>query len=151
MMATRIQITIPDELAQRLEPWRDRMNISKVCAEAIQSEITTLEASLTPEIEGLAEIIARLREHKASLEQSDYATGLADGDSFARKRAGYDDFIRYGVIAESIELDQVELPDDVEALLEAAIREGEVTDRWSYTAGWLDGLQKIWDAIKDKV
>ena len=49
--ARKLTITIPDELGERLEPWRDRMNISKVCAEAIEEEIGRLE-TLWSSIEG---------------------------------------------------------------------------------------------------
>ena len=42
--AKKLTITIPDELGERLELWRDRMNISKVCAEAIAEEIDRLES-----------------------------------------------------------------------------------------------------------
>jgi hypothetical protein len=43
--AKKLTITIPDELGERLELWRDRMNISKVCAEAIAEEIGRLESA----------------------------------------------------------------------------------------------------------
>ena len=49
--AKKLTITIPDELSERLELWRDRMNISKVCAEAIAEEIGRLE-SMWSNIEG---------------------------------------------------------------------------------------------------
>ena len=49
--AKKLTITIPDELGERLELWRDRMNISKVCGEAIAEEIGRLE-SMWSNIEG---------------------------------------------------------------------------------------------------
>jgi hypothetical protein len=49
--AKKLTITIPDELGERLEQWRDRMNISRVCAEAIAEEIDRLE-SIWSNIEG---------------------------------------------------------------------------------------------------
>ena len=42
--AKKLTITIPDKLGERLELWRDRMNISKVCADAIEEEIGRLES-----------------------------------------------------------------------------------------------------------
>jgi hypothetical protein len=41
--ARKLTISIPEELARRLEPWRERMNISRVCSEAIAQEIDALE------------------------------------------------------------------------------------------------------------
>jgi hypothetical protein len=46
MMATKLTITVPDELAKRLEPHREHMNISRVCAEALEAELKSREAHL---------------------------------------------------------------------------------------------------------
>jgi hypothetical protein len=45
-MATKLTITIPDELARRLEPHREHMNISRVCAEALEAELKSRETHL---------------------------------------------------------------------------------------------------------
>ncbi len=45
-MATKLTITIPDELAKRLEPHREHMNISRVCAEALEAELKSRETHL---------------------------------------------------------------------------------------------------------
>ncbi len=45
-MATKLTITVPDELAKRLEPHREHMNISRVCAEALEAELKSREAHL---------------------------------------------------------------------------------------------------------
>ncbi len=45
-MATKLTITVPDELAKRLEPHREHMNISRVCSEALEAELKSREAHL---------------------------------------------------------------------------------------------------------
>jgi post-segregation antitoxin (ccd killing protein) len=45
-MATKLTITVPDELAKRLEPHREHMNISRVCAEALEADLKSREAHL---------------------------------------------------------------------------------------------------------
>jgi post-segregation antitoxin (ccd killing protein) len=45
-MATKLTITVPDELAKRLEPHREHMNVSRVCAEALEAELKSREAHL---------------------------------------------------------------------------------------------------------
>ena len=45
-MATKLTITIPDDLAKRLDPHRDHMNISRVCSEALEAELNLREAHL---------------------------------------------------------------------------------------------------------
>jgi post-segregation antitoxin (ccd killing protein) len=42
-MTKKLTISIPEELWSELEPWRDRMNVSAVCARAIQEEIKLLK------------------------------------------------------------------------------------------------------------
>ena len=45
-MATKLTITVPDELAKRLEPHREHMNISRVCSEALEAELNLREVHL---------------------------------------------------------------------------------------------------------
>ncbi len=45
-MATKLTITVPDELAKRLEPHREHMNISRVCSEALEAELKLREVHL---------------------------------------------------------------------------------------------------------
>jgi hypothetical protein len=42
-MSTKLTISIPDELARQLEPWRGRMNLSRISAEAIAEELAMLK------------------------------------------------------------------------------------------------------------
>lgn len=42
--ARKLTITIPEKLAERLDLWRDEMNISKICAEAIETRVLVFEA-----------------------------------------------------------------------------------------------------------
>ncbi len=45
-MATKLTITVPDELAKRLEPHREHINISRICAEALEADLKSREAHL---------------------------------------------------------------------------------------------------------
>ncbi len=45
-MATKLTITVPDDLAKRLEPHREHMNISRICAEALEADLNSREAHL---------------------------------------------------------------------------------------------------------
>ena len=45
-MTYKLTVSIPTDVAHRLEPFRDRMNISRVCARAIEWEIAMLETHL---------------------------------------------------------------------------------------------------------
>ena len=42
--AKKLTITIPEELAERILPWRDRLNLSEIATAAIQNAVTELSA-----------------------------------------------------------------------------------------------------------
>ena len=44
----RISISIPDELAARLEPVKDHLNVSQVCRDALEHRITAFEGTAGP-------------------------------------------------------------------------------------------------------
>jgi post-segregation antitoxin (ccd killing protein) len=44
-MAKRINITIPNEIAENLEKYRSKMNISQICARALAEEVCRQEAA----------------------------------------------------------------------------------------------------------
>lgn len=61
--AARIMITIPAELAERLEPYRGRFNISAVCADALRQQVESMDAQERQrdnELEHLRREVARL-------------------------------------------------------------------------------------------
>ena len=55
----RLNITIPDELHQRLARWRDRVNVSRICQESITRELDKLE-ELPAEVQAMQRALARL-------------------------------------------------------------------------------------------
>jgi predicted transcriptional regulator len=153
MAATKLTITIPDDLAERLDPVRDKMNISKVCAAAIDREVSML-ADLPVDVQELAATIARLRAEKAEAEQEDYNTGLEWGQQYAEGRASYAELMDYASIPgriDPITLD--ELPEEErEGFAEQRADWGlQVVNPDRFARGWLDGLLAVWGALKGKV
>jgi hypothetical protein len=152
--ATRVSITIPDDLAERLEPYRDRMNISKVCSEAIERELSTL-VELPVEVQKLTATIAELRMEKAELEQDDYNIGLDWGQRYAEEKARLMEFTLYETIHDSIDhITFDKLPEDVRDnfIYSQNDAPGEfVYNPEKFAQGWLDGLMAVWKVIKDKV
>lgn len=60
-MAQKLTITIPDEVALELEPFREQINISTICAEAIRREIVARNVSAKVVDVTLERVAARLR------------------------------------------------------------------------------------------
>ena len=160
MMATKLTITIPDELAERLEPWRDRMNISKVCAAAIHREVATLE-KLPQEVQLITNLIKRLRREKAEHYQEGYPVGYERGIEYAIRYARYPEFLHFM----EVEAELQRLPPDahpdfelpVEALEQLAIDrqksadQAKVIDPLAYKQGWLAGVMTVWRLIESKL
>jgi hypothetical protein len=75
----RLNITIPEALYARLEQLRDRINLSKVCATALEKEVTMLEGQ--PNITDPR--IARLLQRLQSMRERWYQRGYDDGIQWA--------------------------------------------------------------------
>jgi hypothetical protein len=159
-MATKLTITIPDELDRQLDPWRDRMNISRVCAAAIEREIETVSAGLSPEAENYAKTILRLRTQSAEFYAREHNSGRRDGMAYARAEATFEEFLKCAEIAATLKAlrdhptlgqHKFTLPDEGELNLAQLKQVGDVTDEDSYREGWIEGMMVVWDAIKDKV
>ena len=75
----RLNITLPDVLYARLEQLRDRINLSKVCATALEKEVTMLEGQ--PPITDPR--IARLLQRLQSARERWYQRGYEDGIQWA--------------------------------------------------------------------
>jgi len=145
-MATKLTITIPDDLAERLDPWRERMNISRVCSEAIAKELAIL-ADLPREVKELTDVIHRLRTEKAESNQQDYQTGFEDGMAYAHG-ATYDEFV---IWCEPAMDEMHNLPEFANDHLNELLQEGDVLDARLYKQGWRAGMVAIWKRVKDKV
>jgi post-segregation antitoxin (ccd killing protein) len=158
-MAKKLTITIPDELAERLAPWRERMNLSRICSAALEREVAA-RAELADEVREFAALIARLRAQKPAPLRRDYQAGLDSGVAYAKAEATYQEFVRYedlwqmaqalGEQAEAVAGDW-ELPPAEGRRLVDLRRRGLVEDGAVYRLGWLDGLMAVWYRVEGKV
>jgi hypothetical protein len=75
----RLNITVPDALYARLEQLRDRINLSKVCATALEKEVTMLEGQPNITDPRIARLVQRLQ----SMRERWYQRGYDDGIQWA--------------------------------------------------------------------
>src|SRR5258708_13208089 len=61
VLMARLNITLPDVLYARLEQLRDRINLSKVCATALEKEVTMLEGQPPITDPRIAQLLQRLQ------------------------------------------------------------------------------------------
>lgn len=144
----RLNITVPDELYQRIEKWRDRLNLSRLCQDAISREIDKLE--LVPEdVRQMHEALSRLGEEKANVERSCFRKGVYDGLEWARE-AEYAALKQWG--------EQAPEADALEAALrgpaaDAAAAHSSGID-WHpqpYAEGWIAGVRQFWGRAKNRL
>jgi len=72
----RLNITLPDMLYARLEQLRDRINLSKVCATALEKEVTMLEGQPTITDPRIAQLLQRLQSTRERWHQRGYEDGI---------------------------------------------------------------------------
>jgi post-segregation antitoxin (ccd killing protein) len=109
-MAQRINISIPDELHAELEKWREQLNVSGICQEALRKEVARLEAVATAGGD-LDAVVKRLRAEKDEWEKHWYEVGIQLGHEWAR-RAPYQRLLEWEPIARPAPEDAVALVAD---------------------------------------
>jgi len=170
-MAQRINISIPDELHADLEKWRDQLNVSGICQEALRKEAARLEAVATAG-DDLDAVVKRLRAEKDEWEKHWYEVGVQLGYEWARRaryrrllesldHAPAEDVVEFvtgfskGTMMrrESTEKVVVVYPSIRHVLEEVPRAKGFVRLREYNTArlcaGWLKGVRDFWNQIKD--
>ncbi|MGH2368332.1 MAG: hypothetical protein ACRDI2_09035, partial [Chloroflexota bacterium] len=79
----RLNLTIPDSLYERLERLRDRVNVSKICAIAVERELDMLEGRTTIADPRIEQLIQRLQSAQERWRQR----GREDGTNWAIEQA----------------------------------------------------------------
>jgi hypothetical protein len=165
----RLNLTIPDSLYRHLERWRDRVNVSKVCATALEKELAMLEGTLTTMDPKLQRLVTRLLPVQSRRERWD-ERGREDGEIWACEHASLDELRRahdewdnYGEWEEDWDqIDEDNLPsvpasfDLEEALRKWLAEDAEagqgggmtVGDKMAYLAEWFDAVGHLWRAAE---
>lgn len=156
-MTKNITISVPDGLGAKVEKWRDRMNISKVCQKALETEIARLEDF--PEFgKDLERTLERLRTEK----ETSYRVGLEVGVEYAKNEASLAELRR---LAFSTSRQLADLPSSCrDRFTELSSRHLDDDGRWAkgdfedlplneeeFTRGCREGIDSVWRVLKDKV
>lgn len=144
----RLNITVPDDLYDKIQRWRERLNLSKICQEALAAEIAKLEAIPKAALE-MEALVERLKREKGKAGRAWFRRGVFEGMEWGR-RASYADLKRWGQ-AKPEELLKASSPPEV---LRPYIRQHVKDPLWEYrpfAEGWLSGVQEVWRRVKDHV
>lgn len=141
----RLTISVPDDLRRSLERLRDRINVSKICQEALAKEIAKLEQLPRRALE-LEEMVERLRDEKAAADKQWFAQGVTDGISWTRGAS-------YPELLAAAEPSQP-LGKEGKAAVRAGLKRHRGTpgfDEESYVAGWRIAAAEVWARVKETV
>ena len=163
-MVQRINISLPDELFERLEKTKSALNdsVSGVCQKAIESEVSRQELLLKG-FEKMENVIERLKlekeEYGKQFEEDGYKDGLDDAKDMkygelvdlyhsheicARESSFSDWDTRF--VYKSLAWDSWlgDIIGDRESNY-------DIFDADAYLSGWFRGVVEFWDGIKGKV
>ncbi|MGH8916375.1 MAG: hypothetical protein ACRDZM_17895 [Acidimicrobiia bacterium] len=140
----RLTVSIPQDLHNRLENWRDRLNISKVCQEALERELRRLE-ELPEDAKALGNLVERLSHEKADGERQWFSQGVSDGMTWARG-------------ASYVDLKAAADTTGPTPSVSSAIEDGKSShsdvvgfDEDSYVAGWRFAAGEVWRRVATKI
>ena len=162
-MAKRTTISIPDELHERMEKWRDYINFSKEFRDHVSKLIDQRELLLTKTKGGkkMANTIARLKAEKMDSFGDYRRIGSDHGFEWAED-AAYEEF--QAILRWDPDMDQLpesESRGELREYFESIIREDENMDYedWhygrtnklnnDYILGWKEGVAAFWNQVKD--
>ena len=162
----RLNISIPDALYERLDRLRDRVNASKVCAAALEKELTMVEGPAL--VEDMADTkVARLIERLRSEPEKWLHTGRKAGETWAAEVATLNELneLDHGLSGIDGEFDLMSTADRLDGWQDRlpesfterdpTIWEEPLDDdrtlRGAYLLGWYKGASEIWRAARPQI
>jgi len=168
-MAERINISIPEDLYARLSNFKDRLNVSKMCQEAISHAVRIEEIKEKGETNTIS-LIARLKEESMQYGKEYVEKGFECGVRDAYKLS-LDNFCEIQYFHEGEYLGQLNegLPsykdmfefasnETKETLEDLSVESHEMwgletmlkPDRF-FINGWLNGVRHIWEKVRSEI
>ena len=146
-MATRINISIPEDLHARIQNFKEMINVSKVCQEALERAVSRLETRKP--LENYEKLAERIVQEKMIIFKTWFERGFDAGLKNAQTTYSYDDFMQV------VNKDKLPAEDDylitaesVDLIISEPVNK---FDHEAFVKGYKCGVLKIWGEIKDKV
>lgn len=153
----RISISIPESLMAKLEPIKDRINISQLCREALEQQVNALEgvaeSSEEVEVKEPEDTVARLREEAEDFERRFDALGR-DGASAWLGAATYSDVKTVTDADDPASMAKYRLPRAAFKIMKREMKgaglDCEGPHALTYKKAWLDHVSAVWaEVIKE--
>jgi post-segregation antitoxin (ccd killing protein) len=154
-MAARLNITIPDELQERLHAAKEiqpDLNVSAICQEAIEMTVKLVEVRQSAGSKR-EQAIKRLNLQIRRGQREWYSKGKKDGFNDALD-LNYEDFTVVAELSSTVidPLHIVAIQERSRAIEKSSVRlECPHPMKIAYYAGWIDGVLEFWNDIKDEL
>ena len=143
-MAKRINITITDNLFEKLQTVKENLNVSGVCQEAIASAVKIEELKQKGTVD-MGTVIERLREEKRAFVQVYHVQGKEEALEDA-KEIPYGDFVAISEGEDPRSLGRFD-----GRWFEDRLRSDPDFDINAFFEGWVEGIKEFWEDIKGKI
>ena len=164
-MSKRVNISLPDELVLAMKPFKEEMNVSKICAERLRQEVEALRAAQERKAEQQDAVLRLRAERLESVEAAKKTRsslsrreGYEIGTSWVLRSASYSE-IKWltGVVAPRVEAG--ERPCDIVAserselhlLMPPMESLAQLIDPREFWDGFLQAVIDMWAQIRDAV
>jgi len=170
-MTKKITISIPDELHEKMDQWREAFNFSKIFQDTISEAIKKKEnfKKRLKEVTTMEQVIERLKKERNEADKSYSEKGKEDGLEWA-KVASYEELLyaikwepmneQPGLIGYDPTRDEVlgdyfgDIMEDNESMGFVEKTYGNFLPNSFFAAweeGWVEGIKEFWGEIKDKL
>ena len=153
---SRISVSIPDELVARLEPIKDKLNVSLVCREALERRVASFERAAERQADevDLDDLISRLREERSEVEGKFDQLGRRNAAAWL-STASYLELKNVAENHKATTVDRYRLPkagfrkmrqdmEEVKAGLDGV-------HAVAYKTAWLDYVRTVWAEVAVRV
>ena len=168
-MAKRVNITLHEELFQRLQRVKPRFNVSGVCQQAIEHEVRRQELLIEAK-DDMRAVVEKYRQEKRSFMSQYHDMGYEVGVNFVSSgRLEYGEIIELvkgyeiasaedsgdaddpNIIYYSDFWKESDSANDLKDEIEDQRSDQPDLDEGTFLSGWLEGVVGAWEEIKDKV
>lgn len=152
----RISISLTEGLMKRMEPVKDKINISQVCREALEGRVATFERANGRHGGKLdvQRLIGRLREERALVEGKWERLAVRNA-SIWLDTASYEELRGVAEDRGSLNMDKYRLPHGAFRMMKQDLKEAKVgfegTHVVVYKTAWLDRVRAVWNQIRGKL
>ena len=150
---SRISVSLPDELTARLDPVKEKINVSQVCREALERQIAALERASGQDGEELDcdALISRLREERATANGGFEQLGNSNAMSWV-KTASYQDIKSLLEDEDGSDMENYRLPRRAFKIMKRDAAAVKITLEGArasaYKTAWRDSVRSIWAEVE---